>query len=50
MEKTTSKELSNFYLLSHFDVVMEVAELNHVKQIYHFVDIGRHEKCITVDV
>jgi hypothetical protein len=27
----------------------EGAELNHVKQTYHFVGIGSHEKFIAVD-
>jgi hypothetical protein len=47
MEMTTCKELSNFYLPSVFDVI--IAALDHVKQTYHFGDIGIQEKCITVD-
>jgi hypothetical protein len=29
---------------------MKVAELDYVKQTYHFGDTGIHEKFITVDV
>ena len=52
MEKTTCKELTNFYLFLHFDVVIEYKLLNWImlNQTQLIVNIGTHEKCITVDV
>jgi len=44
MKKTTCKELSNFYLLSHFDVVIEskVAELDQVKHTRFVQEVKIH--------
>jgi len=49
MEKSTYKGLGNFYLPSPCDRI-KCAELDHVKQTYHFGYTDIHKKLITVDV